>query len=403
MKLHRLALWTGIGSGLEYYAFITFALQAKVISTLFFGATDTALIDTFLVFAVGSLMSLLGGFWLGWLGDRFGRKRLLLWSISLMTLSTVGIGVLPTGLPFGLSIGLLVLCRLVQGASIGGEIPGAIVFVYEHAPAEKIGRLLGILFLGIGLGAGVSTGVNALVSHYFSAAQMIAFAWRIPFIMALVLGGAGYILRRKTTESPLFQAYLEAQHVKQVMLKDMRLPLLQGSGLVFFPAVLVSVGLYLPSYWLDRCLSSNAPVFLAMMAGFLITALFMPFLGQLGDKIGRKKLYFFGVALTLASLPLLMEFLSRPSPWVLYGFNLSYYFLIVIMAACYPGLLAALFPVEKRYQCVALSYAGTYAIAGVSPFVVSVLMAHWPHPLTLLLFLFAAGAVSFSVAMRDVL
>ena len=399
MKLHRLALWTGIGSGLEYYAFITFALQAKVISILFFHNSHSALVNTFLIFAVGSLVTLFGGFFLGLFGDHLGRKKILLLSITLMTLATVAIGLLPTDLPFGLSIVLLIICRLVQGASVGGEIPGAIVFVYEHARKNQIGFLLGILFLGIGLGAGMSTGVNALVAHYFTMQQILGFAWRIPFLLAIFLGGAGYMLRRKSTESPAFQAYLDQNQTPLHTTTHPLKPILIGAGLVFFPAILVSIGLYLPSYWMNHSSQNNDQIFLAMMFGFLVTALFMPLLGKIGDWIGRKKLYLMGVVLTLFTLPALMSLLSINAAWALYGFNLIYYLLIVIMAACYPAILAGLFPIQQRYRFVALSYAGTYAIAGTAPFVISLLMEHWNHASTLLAFLIITGFISLIAGM----
>ncbi len=399
MNLHRLALLTGVGSGLEYYAFITFALQAQTISILFFHNSDSALVNTFLIFAVGSVVTLFGGYIFGWLGDRLGRKKLLLLSITLMTLATVAIGLLPTDLPFDLSIVLLVLCRLVQGASVGGEIPGAIVFVYEHAQKHHIGFLLGILFLGIGLGAGISTGVNFLVADWFTQAQIVAFAWRIPFILAIVLGGVGYYLRRKSTESPAFEAYLETISMKN---ENPLLPSAGGLGwkgllavgLVFFPAVLVSIGLYLPSYWMNNSTQHANQIFLAMMVGFLVTALLLPVFGALGDYIKRHRLYLIGVALTLITLPFLFYLLKINSASALYSFNIIYYLLIVIMAACYPAILPDLFPIQWRYQLVALTYAGTYSIAGVAPFIASLLMTHWHNTLALLLLLIITGLIS---------
>ena len=394
MKLHRLALLTGIGSGLEYYAFITFALQAKVISLLFFHNADSGLVNTFLIFAVGSLVTFFGGYIFGWFGDRVGRKKILLLSILLMTFATVGMGLLPTNLPFHLSIILLVLLRLIQGASVGGEIPGAMVFVYEHARKHHIGLLIGILFLGIGLGAGISTGVNFLVSDLFSQQQILAFAWRIPFILAIVLGGVGYYLRRKSTESPEFEAYL-IQHEKEK--NKIHYPwksIFLSVGLVFFPAILVSIGLYLPSYWMDHSTQHTNQIFLAMMIGFLITAFLLPAFGAMGDWIQRQRLYLIGVILTLLALPFLFLLLKMGSAFSVYAFNLLYYFLIVMMAACYPVILPELFPVHVRYQLVALTYSGTYALAGVSPFIATELMNHWHTPVALLLFLALSGMVS---------
>jgi MFS family permease len=397
MNLHRLALWTGVGSGLEYYAFITFALQAKTISILFFHNSDSALVDTFLIFAIGSVVTLFGGYLFGWFGDRLGRKKLLLLSISLMTLAMVAIGLLPTNLPFGLSIVLLILCRLIQGASVGGEIPGAIVFVYEHAQKHHIGFLLGILFLGIGLGAGISTGVNFLVADYFTPHQTLSFAWRIPFILAIMLGAAGYYLRRKSTESPQFEAYLNSQNISMKS-ENPLLPCGGGLGwriclaigLVFFPAILVSIGLYLPSYWMNHSTQNNSTIFLAMMVGFLVTALLLPVFGALGDHLKHHRLYLIGVILTLIVLPLLFCLLKINSAATLYSFNAIYYLLIVIMAACYPSILPDLFPIHLRYQLVALTYAGTYAIAGVAPFVASTLA----NPTALLIMLLSTGMMS---------
>jgi MFS family permease len=399
MKLYRLALWTGLGSGLEYYAFICFALQAKIIAILFFHQQNTALMNTFLIFAGGSVLSLAGGIVWGWLGDRFGRKQCLLLSIMLMTLSTVMIGLLPTRLPGGLSIILLACCRVLQGLSVGGEIPGAIVFVYEHAQhKQRVGFLLGILFLGLGLGAGLGAGINALIATYFSPVQMLAFAWRIPFLLAIILGVVGYVLRKNSVESVDFQKYIQGKLLGQSshahsMLMHLK-SLLLGAGIVFFPAVLVSVGLYLPSYWMVSSSQASHQIFTAMMFGFLVTALFLPLFGYVGDRISPQRLYLFALLISLVGLPFLMQMLLLPSVIALYLFNLLYYFLIVMMAGAYPAILADLFPLAWRYRGVALAYAGTYSIAGTAPFVLSLLMHYWHSPNVLLLFFEGVGILS---------
>ena len=400
MKLHRLALLTGIGSGLEYYAFITFALQAKTLSQLFFHNTDSGLVNTFLIFAIGSLVTFLGGYFFGWLGDRVGRKKILLLSILLMTFATVGMGLLPTNLPFQLSIVLLILLRLIQGSSVGGEIPGAMVFVYEHAQPHHRGFLIGILFLGIGLGAGVSTGVNFWVADTFTQQQILAFAWRIPFILAIILGGVGYYLRRKSTESPEFEVYLVQHEKEKIKIPYPWKAILLSAGLVFFPAILVSIGLYLPSYWMDNSSQHANQIFLAMMCGFLITAFLLPLFGAIGDWVQRRRLYLIGVILTLLSLPFLLLLLKTQSAFGLYAFNLLYYALIVIMAACYPVMLPELFPVQVRYQLTALTYAGTYALAGTAPLIAAELMSHWHSPIALLLFLASIGIISLITGIQ---
>ncbi len=400
----RLALITGIGSGLEYYAFITFAMQAQVLAQLFFhSSTASALIETFLVFALGSLITPVGGYILGAFGDQLGRKKMLLISIAMMTIATTLMGLLPTNLPFHLSIALLILLRLTQGISQGGELPGAITFIYEHAvKTNAAGLLSGLLFLGVGLGAGLSAGVNFWVHHVYTTEQVLAYAWRFPFLFAIVLGLAGYWLRRNTLESAIFLASKSSEGPLPLT-KESRRGFLQGLALIWFPAVLVSLGLSLPSYLMISTSDTGSTIFLAMLFGFLSTALLLPIFGIVGDHIGRCTLFISGVILTMIALPFLFLLLKSPWPYALYLFNFIYYFLIVIMAACYPMILAQMFPTAFRYRLVALSYAGCYALASLTPFVASLMILHVKSPFLLLIFLGLSGMVSFIAGIKALL
>lgn len=397
----RLALLTGIGSGLEYYAFITFAMQAKVLAILFFHSnTASALIETFLVFAVGSLVTPLGGFILGSFGDRLGRKKMLLISIAMMTVATTLMGLLPTDLPFHLSVLLLVILRLTQGISQGGELPGAITFIYEHAVhTRRAGFMSGLLFCGVGLGAGLSAGVNFWVNHVYTTAQMLAYAWRFPFLFALALGVSGYFLRRNTLESAVFLSSNPAKEPLPLTRGSWK-GFAQGLALIWFPAVLVTLGLSLPSYLMTRTAHASDTIFLAMLFGFLSTALLLPFFGLLGDLMGRRTLFVCGLLLTVISLPFFLILLHSSWPGALYLFNFFYYCLIVVMAACYPMMLAEMFPTVVRYRLVALSYAGCYALAGFVPFLASLLILHFKSPLLLLLFLGLSGGVSVLAGVK---
>lgn len=397
----RLALITGIGSGLEYYAFITFAMQAKVLAVLFFhSSAASALIETFLVFAVGSLVTPLGGFILGAFGDRLGRKKLLLISITMMTLATTLMGLLPTNLPFNLSILFLVVLRMIQGISEGGELPGAITFIYEHAVhTKRLGLMSGFLFWGVGLGAGLSAGANFLVSHCYTEPEILAYAWRFPFLFALILGFAGYWMRCKTTESTLFLEFLNLDKTALPLARKSWKSIVRATVLMWFPAVLVSIGLTLPGYLMTATAYSESEIFLAMLLGFLSTALLLPIFGIVGDIIGRRILFLSGVILTMIALPFLFMLLKSPWPYALYLFNFAYYFLIVIMAACYPMMLAHMFPTALRYRLVALSYAGCYALAGFVPFVASLFILHFKSSVLLLLFLGLSGGVSLLASL----
>ncbi len=399
----RLALITGIGSGLEYYAFITFAMQAKILAVLFFhSSAASALIETFLIFAVGSLVTPLGGFALGAFGDHLGRKKLLLISIAMMTLATTLMGLLPTDLPFHLSIVFLVVLRMIQGVSEGGELPGAIVFIYEHAAhTKRAGLMSGFLFWGVGLGAGLSAGVNFLVSHFYTEAQILAYAWRFPFLFAFILGFAGCWMRCKTTESALFLEFLDLDKKNPPCARRSWKRVVHAILLMWLPAVLVSIGLTLPGYLMTATTYTESEIFLTMLVGFLSTALLLPIFGLLGDVIGRRTLFICGVILSAIALPFLFILLQSSWPYALYLFNFVYYLLIVIMAACYPMMLAHTFPTAVRYRLVALSYAGCYALAGFIPFVASLLILHFKAPFLLLVLLGVSGMVSLVASIKE--
>lgn len=368
------ALLSSIGSGLEYYAFICFALQAATLSELFFTHQQFALMETFGTFAVGSVLTLLGGYLFGIVGDRIGRKKVFLSAIVLMTVATVGIGLLPVhwGI-FGLA--LLLILRMLQGIAQGAELPGAITFISEHAKNQQRGLSSGLLFFGVGMGAALATLINFLINHYFTATEIHAYAWRIPFLCALILGFVGYILRRKTVETPLFLSELQKeQHLNwHNVWQEAGNPLkvLQGFGLVWLAAVMVSLGLFWPSFLTHYLNYAQSSVYLAMTLAFVLTALLLPFLGYLSDVVGRKRLYFIGLLILVMTAYPMIKALAGGSHQYLYLFSFWYYLMIVILAANYPVMLAELFPTTVRYQSVGLSYAGCYAVAGIVPVVAS--------------------------------
>ena len=389
------AALASIGSGLEYYAFICFALQATVFSKLFFGGISSrfALLETLATFAAGSVMTFFGGFFFGVIADRIGRKKVFLAAVGLMTVATVGIGLLPVG--FGLyGSALLLLFRILQGTAQGAELPGAITFICEHAQDRARGLSTGLLFLGVGLGAGLATLVNFLINHYFTAAEITAYAWRIPFLAALVLGGVGYLLRRKTLETPIFLK--QHQEVKTFFTAQLPgLKILQGLGLVWLGAVMVSLGLFWPSFLTQYLHYQETQVFLAMTCAFVITALFLPVFGYLSDRLGRKNLYLISLILLGLTLYPMLQHLQTGTSHYLFLFSFWYYLMIVMLASNYPVMLAELFPTRIRYQSVALSYAGCYAIAGLIPVLAGAILLKFSVLPVLIGLLYVSWLISF--------
>lgn len=383
------ALAASIGSGLEYFSFITFALQAQYLGILFFPKDShlQGILNTFLIFAVGSFVTVIGGCLFGYLGDRVGRKATFIYAILLMSAASLGIAILPTSLGM-VSLGLLILFRTLQGISQGAELPGAITFIVEHAKDHNRGLACGIMFLGVGLGAGLATSVNVLITHILSFEQMLSFGWRIPFFAAMLLGLVGLRLRRKALETPVFLAMkIQSYRVNFTAI-------IHGFGLVLLGAVLVSLGLYWPALLSSHYHFAASDIFLAMMLAFIITAFFLPLTGYLGDRFGRGIVYLVGVILCLIVLPLLFANLEVSSKMSLIIFALGYYTLIVILAGNYPVMLTELFKPEQRYFSVALSYAGCYAVASLAPALAAFLLLHSGNLQGLYILIFSAALIS---------
>jgi MFS family permease len=199
-----------LGGALEFYDFVIFVFFAKVIGELFFppGLPDWMRdLQSYGLFAAGYLARPFGGIVMAHFGDLAGRKRMFTLSVFLMAVPTFAIGLLPTYGRLGLLAPLLLLVlRLLQGAAIGGEIPGAWVFVAEHVPPRRIGLAVGSLTagltLGILLGSLIATGLNS----WFGEAAIADYAWRLPFLIGGVFGLIAVVLRRWLEETPIFEA-----------------------------------------------------------------------------------------------------------------------------------------------------------------------------------------------------
>ena len=199
---------SALGGTLEFYDFIIFVYFATVIGNLFFppGISDwLRQLQTFGIFAAGYLARPLGGIIMAHFGDLIGRKKMFTLSILLMALPTLAMGLLPTYETIGLWAPMaLLLLRILQGAAIGGEVPGAWVFVSEHVPARRVGFACGTLTAGLTggilLGSLITTGINTV----FSPAEVAGWAWRIPFLLGGIFGFVAMYLRRWLHETPVF-------------------------------------------------------------------------------------------------------------------------------------------------------------------------------------------------------
>jgi MFS transporter, MHS family, proline/betaine transporter len=361
-----------IGNMLEWYDFAVFGFVASAISSQFFPSDDrlAGLLNTFAVFAVGYLARPLGGALFGHLGDRIGRKRALQISIVMMAVPTSLIAVLPTHAEIGVwAAVLLVLLRLAQGFSVGGEFIGSICYLVEVAPINKRG-LFGsyAVFSTVGgmlLGSAVAAGLNLALSPEAIA----AWGWRLPFLGGVVLGFAGWKLRRQLLETPAFDDIVRqgrtSPHPVLRAMRQMPVEVAQVGIMV----TLLGVGIYTLFIWMPTYLTHIVapPVPHALIVNTLAMALMialMPVAGRLTDRIGYKPVLVGAmIATAIVVYPLFV--------WIDTGGVMAMIVAMTVFAVVNgflqgptPVAMAAQFPVEIRCSAMAAGYNVSMAVFG---------------------------------------
>lgn len=372
--LFRTVTAGAIGNALEWYDFGLFGYFAPVISSQFFPSDDprAALLNTFGVFAAGFLMRPLGAVLFGHLGDRMGRKGALGLSVLLMAVPTALVGLLPTYDRIGLAAPLLLLLvRLLQGLSVGGEYVGSMSYLAESAPAGRRGFESSWCNVSGGVGGLLGAGLAAVLTRVLSPEQVAEGGWRIPFLLSIPAGIVSWRLRRTIAESPCFTEVSQAGKIARMplgeSLRNDRGAFLTMAGL----SLLASIGWYLPWVWLVTWLDDiNQPAMpewqalaSSTLAGLVLTVL-TPLGGMLSDRLGRRPV------ILAASIGYLM--LSYPMfAWMSKGTftaALSGQLVSAVLTALYGGAsLAAfveLFPTRTRYSGLAFSYNVAVAICG---------------------------------------
>ncbi len=361
-----------IGNMLEWYDFAVFGFFAAAIGAQFFPSDDrlAGLLNTFAVFAVGYLARPLGGLLFGYLGDRIGRKRTLQISIIAMAVPTSLIAVLPTHAEIGLwAPVLLVLLRLAQGFSVGGEFIGSVCYLVEVAPKGKRG-LFGsfAVFSTVGgmlLGSAVAAGLNLVLSE----AAIAAWGWRLPFLGGILLGIVGWGLRRNLAETPEFEAIVASgrtvRHPELRALRQMPVEILQVGVMV----LLLGVGIYTLFIWMPTYLTQvvTPPLPHALLVNTLAMVLMialMPLAGRLADGLGYKPVLLAAMLVTAVVVyPLFV--------WVDGGAFIAMVAAMAVFAVASgflqgatPVAMAAQFPAEIRFSAMAAGYNLSMALFG---------------------------------------
>jgi MFS transporter, MHS family, proline/betaine transporter len=366
-----------IGNALEWYDFALYGYFATTIGSLFFPkfSTVASLLATFGVFAAGFIMRPLGGAIFGHIGDKIGRKKALLWSIYLMAIPTTLIGLLPTYEQIGwLAPLLLTFIRLAQGLSMGGEFTGSMIFVVENAQQHNRGLygswVVFSLLIGILVGSMVATSTCTLLSED----QVLAWGWRIPFLLSVIGGFVGSIMRRVINEPEQFRIAKEHHKEKASPLLELFRHHSKTIAYVITIELTLSIGFYLIVTFINNFLT--ALLNFDMASSLIMTTISMVAMGVsilcfgwVSDKIGRKPVLITGaLTFTFFAYPLFLSLEGGFMHALLAQIALS--FIMGVFFAPIPATLVELFPLTVRYSGLSIAHSISMAVfGGTAPFI----------------------------------
>ncbi|MFF9606726.1 glycine betaine/L-proline transporter ProP [Streptomyces sp. NPDC014684] len=383
-----------LGNAMEWYDFGIYSYLASTIGQVFFpSASGTAqLLSTFATFAVAFLVRPIGGMVFGPLGDKLGRKRILAATMIMMAVGTFAIGLIPSHDAIGLwAPALLILFRLVQGFSTGGEYGGASTFIAEYAPDKRRGYFGSFLEFGTLAGYVGASGLVVVLSSFLSDDQMLHWGWRVPFLVAAPLGLIGLYLRLKLDETPAFRK-LEGGQGKATEAANAAETSAAGDlGKIFtrhWRPLLLCLALVAAYNITDYMLLSYMPTYLSDELGYgtnhglLILLVVMVLqmcvinqVGRLSDRFGRKPLLMTGMlGFLFLSVPSFL--LIRQGSVVLIALGLVLMGLsLVAMLGTMSAALPAIFPTHVRYGSLAVAYnLSTSLFGGTTPLVITALI-----------------------------
>ncbi|WP_207344693.1 MFS transporter [Arthrobacter sp. E3] len=374
----RVAMATLIGTTVEWYDYFIYATAAGLVfAHLFFepAGPQIGLLLSFASVGISFLFRPLGAFLAGHYGDRIGRRAMLVLTLLLMGGCTTLIGLLPTYATAGvLAPILLLLLRILQGVSAGGEWGGAVLMAVEHAPDNKRGRAGSFPQLGVPLGLLMASGVMALMTGVIAPGDaFMEWGWRVPFLLSVVLIGVGYFVRRAVEESPVFLEIAEKKQQPKVPIIE----LFRKHWLLVVLAALIfagnnasgymATGGFIPSYATNpdgNVGLEKTPVLLAMTFAAATWLIFTALAGGMADKIGRKNTYLIGfTAQALTVFPLFL-LINTGELWALFLALFLFTFGLGLTYGPQAAWYSEIFPASVRFSGVSISYAIGAIIGG---------------------------------------
>lgn len=407
------------GSAIEWYDFLLYGTAATLIFNKQYFPAGDPFVATMLAW-VGNLLTFVvrpfGGVVFAHIGDRIGRKKSLVVTLTLMGLGTVAIGLLPTYAQIGMAAPILLFaCRIIQGLAIGGEWGGALLLAYEYAPRNRRGFFGSVPQTGVTVGLLLGN-VAMLLVGLLPDAQFASWGWRLPFIFSIVLVAVGLWIRKGLDETPAFRRLKEADKVEQMPIATTLRDHWRSVLIAVFTKAAETAPFYIfatfiVSYATSRLGFSRAQVLNAVLLGALASTILIPLTGMLSDRLGRRQVYLIGLsALALASVAY-FPLVSTKNPALLFVAS------VLALGVAWSPVTATLgtmmsetFSANVRYTGITLGYQiGAAVFSGTAPLIAEWMIkrwhgAWWPvatYLVVLCVLSFTAAALSRRVAVDE--
>lgn len=370
----RLVVATSLGNALEWFDISVYAYFAVYLSKAFFPTSDptTSLLLTFGTFGLTFLARPIGGVLLGTYADRYGRKASLLLSIAMMTCGTLAVALMPSFEAIGVLAPLLVIvARLVQGFSAGGEFGSSTAFLVEHMPGRR-GFVASWQFASQGMSSLLGAGFGALLTSILSEADLQSWGWRIPFLFGALIGPIGLYIRNRIDDATAPPADKRDTPIRNVLM-TLKFRVFLGVGAIATATSVNYLIIYMPTYVVKALHLSPTIGYLAAFAAGLAGMVLNPVAGWISDRIGRTTyLIIMGTVLLFAVFPLFLLLASKPSGVVIVLAVLFLGSLKALYLGAVAALMSELFPASTRATGLGLSYnIGVTAFGGSGPAIVT--------------------------------
>jgi len=392
------------GNVLEWYDFAVYGFYAPIIGKLFFPSDDptVSLIASFGAFAAGFLMRPVGGFVFGYIGDKIGRKRALVLSVMLMAIPTGVIGLLPDHATIGIAAAvLMVVMRMLQGLSVGGEYTGSIVYLAEHSPDSRRGFFTSWTLFGAVGGILLGSGVSALIANILSDAEVASWGWRMAFLVGILVGVVGLLIRRHLPET---EELAEDDKTKNPIIEAFHTQWREMAKVVGFN-IINAVGFYMMFVyvvtWLIKQVKEPRSDALDLNTiSMAVLLVLVPVFGAVSDRIGRKPLLLFGAGgIAILGYPLIWLMHHPDFEMILLG-QLGFAVLVGAYFGAGPATLTEMFPRRVRVTSLCVGYnIGLAIFGGTTPLVATWLIARSHDDLSIAWYLIACAVVSFVVVL----